>query len=93
MLLEGQLGSLRDPDHGIYPYTTSSSPLAGYGTVGAGVPASAIKDVYCVTKAYSSCVGARGPSPRSCLARRPRSCATGAATQVNTAPLRAVRAG
>ena len=60
VLLEGQLGSLRDPDHGIYPYTTSSSPLAGYGTVGAGVPASAIKDVYCVTKAYSSCVGA-GP--------------------------------
>ena len=60
ILLEGQLGSLRDPDHGIYPYTTSSSPLAGYGTVGAGVPASAIKDVYCVTKAYSSCVGA-GP--------------------------------
>ena len=43
VLLEGQLGSLRDPDHGIYPYTTSSSPLAGYGTVGAGVPASAIK--------------------------------------------------
>ncbi len=60
VLLEGQLGSLRDPDHGIYPYTTSSSPLAGYGTVGAGVPASAIMDVYCVTKAYSSCVGA-GP--------------------------------
>lgn len=60
VLLEGQLGSLRDPDHGIYPYTTSSSPLAGYGTVGAGVPASAMKDIFCVTKAYSSCVGA-GP--------------------------------
>ncbi len=60
ILLEGQLGSLRDPDHGIYPYTTSSSPLAGFGTVGAGVPAGAITDVYCVTKAYSSCVGA-GP--------------------------------
>ncbi len=60
ILLEGQLGSLRDPDHGIYPYTTSSSPLAGFGTVGAGVPANAITDVYCVTKAYSSCVGA-GP--------------------------------
>ena len=60
ILLEGQLGSLRDPDHGIYPYTTSSSPLAGYGTVGAGVPAGAIREVYCVTKAYSSCVGA-GP--------------------------------
>lgn len=60
VLLEGQLGSLRDPDHGIYPYTTSSSPLAGYGTVGAGVPAGEMKDVFCVTKAYSSCVGA-GP--------------------------------
>jgi adenylosuccinate synthase len=60
VLLEGQLGTLRDPDHGIYPYTTSSSPLAGFGTVGAGVPAGSIKDVYCVTKAYSSCVGA-GP--------------------------------
>ncbi len=60
ILLEGQLGSLRDPDHGIYPFTTSSSPLAGFGTVGAGVPASAMKDVFCVTKAYSSCVGA-GP--------------------------------
>ncbi len=60
ILLEGQLGSLRDPDHGIYPYTTSSSPLAGFGTVGAGVPPSEMKDVFCVTKAYSSCVGA-GP--------------------------------
>ncbi len=60
VLLEGQLGSLRDPDHGIYPYTTSSSPLAGFGTVGAGVPASQMKDILCVTKAYSSCVGA-GP--------------------------------
>lgn len=60
ILLEGQLGSLRDPDHGIYPYTTSSSPLAGYGAVGAGVPASSIQNIYCVTKAYSSCVGA-GP--------------------------------
>jgi adenylosuccinate synthase len=60
ILLEGQLGSLRDPDHGIYPYTTSSSPLAGFGTVGAGVPPWDMKDIYCVTKAYSSCVGA-GP--------------------------------
>lgn len=60
VLLEGQLGSLRDPDHGIYPYTTSSSPLAGYGPVGAGVPVSAMTDVIAVTKAYSSCVGA-GP--------------------------------
>ncbi len=60
ILLEGQLGSLRDPDHGIYPYTTSSSPLAGFGAVGAGVPPWDMKDIYCVTKAYSSCVGA-GP--------------------------------
>jgi len=60
ILLEGQLGSLRDPDHGIYPYTTSSSPLAGYGPVGAGVPVTAMTDVIAVTKAYSSCVGA-GP--------------------------------
>lgn len=60
VLLEGQLGSLRDPDHGIYPYTTSSSPLAGYGTVGAGVPLREMRDIFAVTKAYSSCVGA-GP--------------------------------
>ena len=60
ILMEGQLGALRDPDHGIYPYVTSSSPLAGFSTVGGGVPATAIKDVLCVTKAYSSCVGA-GP--------------------------------
>ncbi len=60
ILLEGQLGSLRDPDHGIYPYTTSSSPLAGYGCVGAGVSPRDMTDIVCVTKAYSSCVGA-GP--------------------------------
>jgi len=60
ILMEGQLGALRDPDHGIYPFVTSSSPLAGFSTVGGGVPATAIKDVLSVTKAYSSCVGA-GP--------------------------------
>ncbi len=60
ILLEGQLGALRDPDHGIYPFTTSSSTLAGYATVGAGIPPSAIDRVIAVTKAYSSCVGA-GP--------------------------------
>jgi adenylosuccinate synthase len=60
ILLEGQLGTLRDPDHGIYPYPTSSSPLAGFGSVGAGVPPWAITRVVAVTKAYSSCVGA-GP--------------------------------
>ncbi len=60
ILLEGQLGALRDPDHGIYPYTTSSSPLAGFATVGAGLPARAIERVVATVKAYSSCVGA-GP--------------------------------
>ena len=60
ILLEGQLGSLRDPDHGIYPYTTSSSPLAGFGCVGAGVSPRDMTDIVCVTKAYSSAVGA-GP--------------------------------
>ena len=58
ILLEGQLGTLRDPDHGIYPYTTSSSPLAGFGAIGAGVSPRSITDIYCVTKAYSSAVGA-----------------------------------
>ena len=58
ILLEGQLGALRDPDHGIYPYTTSSSPLAGNAAIGAGVPPWAIKEVIAVTKAYSSSVGA-----------------------------------
>jgi len=60
ILLEGQLGTLRDPDHGIFPYTTSSSPLAGFGAVGAGLPLTAFEQVIAVTKAYSSCVGA-GP--------------------------------
>ena len=60
ILLEGQLGTLRDPDHGIYPMVTSSSPLAGYAPVGAGVPVWSIKDIIAVTKAYSSCVG-NGP--------------------------------
>ncbi len=60
ILLEGQLGALRDPDHGIYPYPTSSSTLAGFGAVGAGVPPHSITRIISVTKAYSSCVGA-GP--------------------------------
>lgn len=60
VLVEGQLGALRDPDHGIYPYTTSSSTLAGFAAVGAGVPPHMIKKVVAVTKAYSSCVG-EGP--------------------------------
>ena len=58
VLLEGQLGSLKDPDHGIYPMVTSSSTLAPYGAIGAGIPASSIKDVVTVVKAYSSAVGA-----------------------------------
>lgn len=58
ILLEGQLGSLKDPDFGIYPMVTSSSTLAGYGAVGAGLPARAISEVITVTKAYSSAVGA-----------------------------------
>ncbi len=60
ILLEGQLGALKDPDNGIYPYTTSSSPLAGFASVGAGIPPGAIQTVITVVKAYSSCVGA-GP--------------------------------
>ena len=51
VLLEGQLGSMKDPDHGIYPFVTSSHTLAGFGTVGAGVPPTAIRDVVCVSKA------------------------------------------
>lgn len=58
ILLEGQLGTLKDPDFGIYPMVTSSSTLAGYGCVGAGIPANQIKDIVVVTKAYSSAVGA-----------------------------------
>ncbi|MCR5628683.1 adenylosuccinate synthase [Eubacterium sp.] len=58
ILLEGQLGSLKDPDHGIYPMVTSSSTLAGYGAIGAGIPPYEIKDIVTVVKAYSSAVGA-----------------------------------
>ena len=58
ILLEGQLGTLKDPDHGIYPMVTSSSTLAGYGCVGAGIPPRALEEIVCVTKAYSSAVGA-----------------------------------
>ncbi len=58
ILLEGQLGSLKDPDFGIYPFTTSSSTLAGYGAIGAGIPPYEIKDIITVVKAYSSAVGA-----------------------------------
>ena len=58
VLLEGQLGTLKDTDFGIYPMVTSSSTLAGYGAVGAGIPPYEIKDIIAVCKAYSSAVGA-----------------------------------
>lgn len=58
VLLEGQLGTMKDPDHGIYPMVTSSSTLAAYGAVGAGIPPYEIRDIIAVTKAYSSAVGA-----------------------------------
>ncbi len=57
ILLEGQLGALKDPDFGIYPMVTSSNTLAGYGTVGAGVPPYEIQEIVSVVKAYSSAVG------------------------------------
>lgn len=60
ILLEGQLGALKDTDHGIYPFVTSSSPLAGFAAVGAGIPPYAITEILAVVKAYSSAVGA-GP--------------------------------
>ena len=58
ILLEGQLGALKDPDFGIYPMVTSSSTLAAYGAIGAGIPPYEIKDIVTVVKAYSSAVGA-----------------------------------
>lgn len=58
ILLEGQLGSMKDPDFGIYPMVTSSSTLAAYGAIGAGLPPYEIQDIVCVVKAYSSAVGA-----------------------------------
>jgi len=58
ILLEGQLGALKDPDFGIYPYVTSSSTLAGYGSVGAGLAPGSITEIVAVVKAYSSAVGA-----------------------------------
>ena len=58
ILLEGPLGSMKDPDHGIYPMVTSSSTLAAYGAIGAGIPPYEIKEIIVVSKAYSSAVGA-----------------------------------
>ena len=85
VLLEGQLGSMKDPNLGICPMTTSSHTLAGFGTVGGGVPPTAIQDIVTVTKAYSSAVGP-GPLSVSSSATRPRSCGSGAATPASTAP-------
>ena len=61
ILLEGQLGSLKDPDHGIYPMVTSSSTLAAYGAIGAGIPPYEIKQIITVCKA---CLLYTSPSPR-----------------------------
>ena len=81
ILAEGQLGALRDPDHGIYPYSTSSSTLAGFASVGLGVPPRSIDEIVAVAKAYSSCVGAgpfvtewkgRGRPGTAAARRRPR---------------------
>ena len=58
ILLEGQLGSLKNTDFGIYPMVTSSNTIAGYGAVGAGIPPYEIREVVTVVKAYSSAVGA-----------------------------------
>ncbi|MCR5509427.1 MAG: adenylosuccinate synthase [Lachnospiraceae bacterium] len=58
VLLEGQLGTMKDPDHGIYPMVTSSSPLAAYGAIGAGIPPYEIQQIVVISKAYSSAVGA-----------------------------------
>ena len=70
ILLEGQLGSLKDPDHGIYPMVTSSSTLAAYGAIGAGIPPYEIKKIITVCKAYSSAV-AQEPLCRRSSARKP----------------------
>ena len=60
ILFEAQLGSLRDLDYGIYPYTTSSNTTAAYAPIGSGLPNAKITDVVGVVKAYSTCVG-EGP--------------------------------
>ena len=80
VLLEGQLGTLKDTDHGIYPMVTSSNTIAAYGAVGAGLPPYSIKEIYTVIKAYSSAVGAGAR------------CATTGATAESTALQRDVRA-
>lgn len=88
IMFEAQLGALRDIDFGIYPYTSSSSSIAGYACVGAGMPGSHVDRTVGIVKAYSTCVG-EGRSQQSGLARRPRTCVKRAA---NTALPPAVRA-
>ena len=60
VMFEAQLGALRDIDFGIYPYTSSSSTIAGYATIGAGIPGKRLDEVVGIMKAYSTCVG-EGP--------------------------------
>lgn len=60
MVLEAQLGAMRDIDYGIFPYTSSSSTISAYGSIGVGIPGKSLDHVIGVLKAYSTCVGA-GP--------------------------------
>lgn len=86
ILLEGQLGSLKDTDFGIYPMVTSSNTIAGYGAVGAGIPPYEIKEIITVVKAYSSAVGA-GEFVSEILEMKQMSFADAAATAVNLVQL------
>ena len=92
ILLEGQLGAMKDPDFGIYPMVTSSSTLAAFGAIGAGVPPYAITDIVCVVKAYSSAVGAGALSVKFSMRRRKSSAYT-AGTRANLGPQQAGPAG
>lgn len=92
VLLEGQLGTLKDPDHGIYPMVTSSSTLAAYGAIGAGIPPYEIKQIITVCKAYSSAVGAGAFVSRFSATRR-MSSADVAATAESLARPQVVREG
>ena len=85
ILLEGQLGTLKDPDFGIYPMVTSSSTLAGYGCVGAGIPANRIKDIVVVTKAYSVLSEQANLFRKSLMKMKHRSFASTAAIKANSA--------
>jgi adenylosuccinate synthase len=87
ILLEAQLGALRDPDHGIHPFPTSSSALAGFGSVGAGIPPYEIREIVAVTKAYSSCVGS-GSFALSLAGRKRPSFAIVVATRESMEPPR-----